>query len=76
MKLKTIGSNQTEVIRGEITVFYSYSTPVAVFVPGQGALVTTQHYSRTTSKHITQCVARWGCSQTLVPQITIDKLAA
>jgi len=76
MKLKNVGSNQTEVQRGEITVFYSYSTPVAVFIPGRGALVTSQHYSRTTSKHITQCVARWGATRTEVTQAEIDALAA
>jgi hypothetical protein len=76
MKLKTIGSNQTEVIRGNVTLFYSYSTPVAAFVPGRGALVTSTKYSRTTSKHITQCVARWGATRTEVTQAEIDALAA
>lgn len=64
MKLKQIGSNQTEVQRQQkvnggvatVAVLYSYETPVAYTVtwPDGGFVArrTNQYYSRTTSKHI------------------------
>lgn len=75
MKLKAIGPNQTEVETNGNIVFFSYNTPVAVFVPGRGGLVTSTKYSRTTSKHITKTIERWGCSRVEVSQAEIDKLA-
>lgn len=77
MKLNPVGSNQTEIERdGGVTVFYSYQTPVAAFVPGKGALVTNKKYSVTTSRHINQAVERWGATKTLVDQGVIDQIAA
>ena len=77
MKLANIGTNRTEIERADgVTVFYSYSTPVACFVPGRGALVTSKRYSVTTSKHITQTIARWGCTRVEVSQGEIDEIAA
>jgi hypothetical protein len=76
MKLKSIASNQTELEKPNgITVLYSYSTPVAAFVPGKGGLATTKRYSKTTSKHVTQALGRWGCSRVNVPQAEIDAIA-
>lgn len=76
MKLNLVGSNQTELeIANGATVLFSYRTPVAAFVPGRGGLVSSTYYSRTTSKHVTQAIERWGCSRTEVPQAEIDQLA-
>lgn len=76
MKLNTIAANQTEVERENgVTIFYSYQTPVAAFVPGRGGLVTKTKWSRTTSKHITQTLARWGASRIDVDQSEIEQLA-
>lgn len=76
MKLNPIAANQIEIERADgITVFYSYKTPVAAFVPGRGGLVSNQKYSRTTSKHVTQAIARWGCSRHEVEQAEIDAIA-
>lgn len=76
MELKPVGSNQTEVERaGGITILYSYSTPVAAFVPGRGALCTSQKYSATTSRHVSAAVQRWGATHHDVPQSEIDALA-
>ena len=73
MKLNIIGPNQTEVERGNgITVFFSYNTPVAVFVPGQGGLVTNTKYSVTTSRHINHIIKLWGCTKTEVDQGVIN----
>lgn len=76
MKLNPIGSNQTEVERdGGVTVLYSYSTPVAAFVPGKSALCTNKRYSVTTSKHVNAAVARWGATRHDVDQGVIDQYA-
>ena len=53
MKIRKIGSNQTELTTGGgAEVFFSYETPVVVMVPGDGLLVTEKKFSRTTSRHI------------------------
>ena len=74
MTLTAIGSNQTEIERADgVTVLYSYSTPVAAFVPGKGALCTNKRYSKTTSGHVTKAVERWGATRTNVDQGVIDQ---
>lgn len=77
MKLNPIGPNQNEVEHADgRTVFFSYKTPVAVFVvPGRGGLVTKTFYSVTTSRHINKALERWGASRVEVEQAEIDKLA-
>lgn len=76
MKLNPVGSNQTELeLENGITVFFSYKTPVAVFVPGKGALVTETKYSVTTSRHINAAVARWGATRHEVAQSVVDTYA-
>lgn len=76
MELNPIGSNQTEIGKsGGITILYSYKTPVAVFVPGKGGLVSSKKYSVTTSRHINKAIERWGCSRTEVDQGIIDQYA-
>ena len=53
MKLTSIAVNQTQNDIGQgVEVFFSYKTPVAAFIPGQGYIRTNQKWSRTTSKHI------------------------
>ena len=76
MKLNPVGSNQTEIEReGGTVILYSYSTPVAAFVPGKGALCTSERYSNTTSRHVNAAVVRWGATRTDVDQGVIDQLA-
>ena len=53
MKIKNIGSNQTEVWVKDGVVLVSYATPVAAVYKGQ-SYRTDVNYSRTTSKHISQ----------------------
>ena len=73
MRLKQIGSNQTEIIFNDGThVLFSYETPVAVSTV-DGIFVTEQKYSNTTTKHIN----KWcnGISlRTTVPQDNINTL--
>jgi len=63
MKLKNIGSNQVEMERGGVTVLFSYDTPVAAFVEGRGAIRSGDYFSRTTSRHVSAALARWGCGE-------------
>ena len=76
VKLTSIAANQTELEYSDgVTILYSYSTPVAAFVPGVGACCTTKHYSATTSRHINAAVTRWGASRHNVEQVEINLLA-
>lgn len=73
MKLKQIGSNQTSISLADgKEVFFSYETPVAAFIPGEGYVRTATHYSRTTSKHINA----WLCGVTAktVPQEDLNAM--
>ena len=51
MKLRPIGSNQTELSVNGITILFSYQTPVAVLGLG-GNYKTDVYYSKTTTRHI------------------------
>lgn len=51
MKLKSIGSNMTEMNINGVSILFSYSTPVAGW-DDKGAFRTSKHYSTTTSRHI------------------------
>ena len=76
MTINPVGSNQTEVERDDgVIVLYSYRTPVAAFVPGNGGLCSSRKYSTTTSRHVNAALRRWGCSRTMVDQSVIDQLA-
>lgn len=66
MKINIIASNQTELIkRSGVILFFSYETPVAVFVPLKGGFETSVKYSNTTTKHIKETKKRWGCDFTV-----------
>lgn len=53
MKLKVIGSNQTEVEIGNKKVLFSYNTPVAYYdTETKQVYKTSKSWSNTTSKHI------------------------
>jgi hypothetical protein len=74
--LNPIGPNQTELTKKNgIIVLYSYSTPVAIYIPNKEALITDTKYSVTTSRHINHAISRWGVSTKKVEQSVIDKMA-
>tara|TARA_B110000908_G_scaffold142483_1_gene170706 strand:- start:243 stop:506 length:264 start_codon:yes stop_codon:yes gene_type:complete len=71
MKLKQIGSNQTELDLGFAQVFFSYETPVAACLTDGTLVRTDQRYSATTTRHI----KNWcGLHCQTVPQYRIDCL--
>lgn len=80
MKLNAIAANQNEIeLANGTTVFFSYSTPVAAHIPGVGYVFTDKQWSRTTSKHIGQFIARNGGRKEFAgkrPQEFFDTLAA
>ena len=72
MKLKQIGSNQTELDLGFAQVFFSYETPVAARLTDGSLVRTDQWYSANTSKHINKWLN--GCDALTVSQYHIDCL--
>ena len=80
MKLNPVAANQNEVeLPNGTTVFFSYRTPVAAHIPGVGYVKTDKQWSRTTSKHIGQFIARNGGSRnaaSIKPQSWFDNLTA
>ena len=76
MKLNPLGSNRNEVEFGDVTILFSYKTPVACHVAGEGFYRTDKQWSRTTSKHIGQWLRANGSGNaTIKPQAYFDNLA-
>lgn len=79
MKIKSIGSNQTEVtLPSGIVVLVSYSTPVAAFIPGKGIARTETSHSATTTRHINKWIKNNypRATVTLTPQKFLSDLIA
>lgn len=70
MKANRINPNLTEVAGDRVTVLFSYATPVAAHVQGEGYYRTETRHSVTTSRHInTWLAANAGIAwQTLVKE--------
>ncbi len=83
MKLKSLGANQTELTLNDGSqILFSYETPVCVRTEAMHCgqmqtrvCVTTEKYSRTTSKHINNWVANLSDIIQMVPQSEIDTFA-
>lgn len=52
MKCRHIGPNTVEIEAGEVAVLFSYATPVAVHIAGEGYYRTSERHSVNTSRHI------------------------
>ncbi len=72
MKLRQIKSNVTELTLDNITIMFSYETPVAGY-DEQGAFRTDTKYSVTTSRQINQYLGGKDVGRT-VSQDYIDQL--
>ena len=70
--LRVLGPNMTEVDKGDAVVFFSYNTPVAAFVPGNGYIKTAEKFSVTTSRHVN----RWLGNEQFGTQISATTLPA
>ncbi len=71
MQLTPIASNMTEVETSEARILFSYRTPVAAYIFGEGYVKTDQFWSVTTSRHINKWGAKDGKE---VPQARLDNL--
>jgi len=60
MKLRSLKKNLTEVEIGQVTILFSYKTPVACHIEGQGYFRTEQKWSTTTSRHINEWLREMG----------------
>ena len=71
MQLTPIASNMTEVETSEARILFSYRTPVAAYIFGEGYVKTEKKWSVTTSRHIN----KWGAKDAKeVPQARLDNL--
>lgn len=52
MKIQPVGPNQTQLVIGDLTVFFSYETPVAAQSAKLGWIRDAHKYSKTTSRHV------------------------
>ena len=74
MKLIPLGANKTELhTNAGAVILFSYKTPVAAQLASGGFVRTSEHYSRTTSKHITQWLE--GRKAESVDQSVLDNIA-
>ena len=77
MRLTPIGTNQTEVETADARIFFSYKTPVAAYIFGEGFVRSENFFSVTTSRQINKWIG--VCSKTddikRVPQSRLDNLA-
>ena len=71
MQLTQIAPNKTEIETSQARILFSYRTPVAAYIFGEGFVKTEQYWSVTTSKHINKWGARDGKK---VPQARLDSL--
>lgn len=72
MKLRNIGSNMTELVMGNTTIMFSYSTPVAG-KDDEGLFRTAKRHTRTTTGHVTKYLGGKDKGR-VVPQAWIDSL--
>ena len=52
LSIRPLGNNQTVLTVGLNEIFFSYQTPVAGFVSGEGYFATSEKFSKTTTRHI------------------------
>jgi molybdopterin-guanine dinucleotide biosynthesis protein A len=81
VKIKSIAKNQTELTfalyHGQMTVFFSYKTPVAYVYDRSYAKKTEKWYSTTTTRHINAFFDRHGFDGKAVdtiPQKQLDNI--
>ena len=79
MNLNPIKANMTELSMENVTILFSYNTPVAVMIDeGLGFVFyrTAKRWSNTTSRHINQWLGTYGKVASEKPQEYFDNLIA
>ena len=74
MQLTPIASNMTEVETSEARILFSYRTPVAAYVFGEGYVRTEKWWSVTTSRHINKWIGGKDVTTKEVAQTYLDNL--
>ena len=72
MQLTPIASNMTEIETDDARILFSYRTPVAAYVFGEGFVRTDKYWSVTTSRHINKWID--GVPTEEVSQTYLDNL--
>ena len=73
MKLNPSAANQNEVVLNNgSTIFFSYRTPVAAYLPEKGYVRTEKFWSVTTSRHINKWLN--GTNANEIAQEELNKL--
>lgn len=67
LRLTQHGPNVTEIESGDVSVLFSYRTPVAIHVAGVGFYKTEKAHSKTTSTHINRWLRDNGADPANVP---------
>ena len=76
MRLTPIAANQTEIETADARIFFSYKTPVAAYIFGEGFVRSEEFFSVTTSRHINKWIGGLNPKATkTVPQSVLDNLA-
>ena len=71
MQLTPIASIMTEVETKDARILFSYRTPVAAYIFGEGFVKTEKYWSTTSSRHIN----KWGARDAKeIPQSRLDSL--
>ena len=74
MLLTPIASNMTEIETDDARILFSYRTPVAAFVFGEGFVRTDKYWSVTTSRHINKWIGGKDVTTEEVAQTYLDNL--
>jgi len=74
MKLKKIGSNQTELFNNGLVILFSYETPVAALLPSGRYIKTGTKYSTTTTRHVNSWLQGVFSDVEIVAQGVLDGL--
>ena len=72
MQLTPIASNMTEIETDDARILFSYRTPVAAYVFGEGFVKTEKFWSVTTSRHINKWIGSTNRPIKQVPQTYLD----
>lgn len=74
MELQRLGANVAVInLNNGARILFSYDTPVAAFIPGEGYIKSERFFSRTTTAHVAEFLR--GNHGVKVTHETIAKLA-
>lgn len=78
MRVVPVATNHTELISGDLTVFCSYSTPVAYYDQSIDVVYkTTEKFSATTTRHLKKWLESfYGTSVVDISQENLDSVVS